>query len=545
MSDTLSTPPASVAISDEVTLVAEDVSITTDRRILAASSHYFKAMLMTSFNETNKDVIHLQDISGENLKNLINFIETSQLTITSKNVETLLTAADLLQIQTVLDKCSDFLKKQLKPDNCLGIHVFAETYNCQKVINAADTYAKEHFLKVIECEEFLNLSIEELRKLVCCDNVAVDEEETVYKAVIAWIKHDVHSRLGDLSSLMSHVRFPLMKEEYLKQILTDEPLIQLSCQCQDFVKEALLYRQQKLRIVLPPEPRCPPPKLLLIFGGEPGDVNTSIEVYDFYGECWKRVEDMPVGRCTHGVGVIEGKVYVAGGWENGSPSHSVDVYNYRDNTWESVADMKTSRSRLGVAVLDNHIYAVGGYNDHLIQLSTAEVYNPISNQWKNIASMSTKRRGVAVGVLGNKLYAVGGWDGKSKLTSVERYSPTDNRWTRVSSLSSGRWCASVGVVGDVLYVVGGWGDEGILKSVEAYNVVRDVWVNVADMVMCRRSAAVVTYGGRLYVLGGYDGRTALSSVEVYNPQNNTWTLLTSTMSSRRCNMAVTLIDKPL
>lgn len=75
--------------------------------------------------ERNKDVVELHDIDAQSLKQLIDFAYTGEIDITEENVQVLLPASSLLQIQSVREACCKFLLRQLHPSNCLGIRSFA------------------------------------------------------------------------------------------------------------------------------------------------------------------------------------------------------------------------------------------------------------------------------------------------------------------------------------------------------------------------------------------------------------------------------------
>lgn len=75
--------------------------------------------------ERNKDIVELHDIEAQSLKQLIDFAYTGEIDITEENVQVLLPASSLLQIQSVREACCKFLLRQLHPSNCLGIRSFA------------------------------------------------------------------------------------------------------------------------------------------------------------------------------------------------------------------------------------------------------------------------------------------------------------------------------------------------------------------------------------------------------------------------------------
>lgn len=78
--------------------------------------------------ERHQGVVTLHDVDVEALRQLIEYTYTGELTITEDNVQVLLPASSLLQIQSVREACCKFLLRQLHPSNCLGIRSFAGWY---------------------------------------------------------------------------------------------------------------------------------------------------------------------------------------------------------------------------------------------------------------------------------------------------------------------------------------------------------------------------------------------------------------------------------
>lgn len=537
----------------DVTLLAGDVEISAHRAVLASCSPYFYAMFTVEMAESKAKKVTLQQIDPTALSMLIDFVYTSEIHVTEDNVQTLLSASNLLQLIEVQEACCEFLQSQLHPSNCLGIKAFADLHDCTDLHIYTRTYIEQHFSEVVHYDEFLSLSAPQVGKLIASDRLTVPSEEQVFEAVLSWIEHDVLNRQHNIAELMEHVRLPLMSREFLVQRVESEPMIKSNNQCKDLLIEAMKYHllkaEQKILFKTPRTlPRTPIglPKLLLVFGGQAPKAIKSVECYDFKEERWFQLAEMPLRRCRCGVAVINGQVFVVGGFSGSLRVRTVDAYNPVKDTWVSCPSMKARRSTLGVALLNDLIYAVGGF-DGSSGLDSVECYDVKTDMWRTIASMSIRRSSVGVGVVAGLLYAVGGYDGCSRqcLSTVECHDAETNTWRPVAEMSCRRSGAGVGVLDGLLYAVGGHDGPLVRKSVEVYNPEKNVWSPVSHMHLCRRNAGVVTNDGLLYVIGGDDGSSNLGSVECYDVKTNKWTLLPSSMMTGRSYAGVAVIDKPI
>uniref|UniRef100_A0A665TBW1 BTB domain-containing protein n=1 Tax=Echeneis naucrates TaxID=173247 RepID=A0A665TBW1_ECHNA len=507
----------------DVTIVAEDVEIAAHRVVLAAGSPYFHAMFTGEMAESRAKRVRIKEMDGWTLGLLVDYIYTAEIQVTEDNVQALLPAAGLLQLNEVKKACCEFLSSQLHPSNCLGIRAFADLHACSQLLAQANSYAEQHFTEVVGSEEFLNLGMEQVSSLIASDKLTIPTEEKVFEAVIAWVNHDKDVRQEHLAHLMEHVRLPLLSREYLVQRVEEESLIKNSSACKDYLIEAMKYHllpadQRALMKTARTRMRTPAccPKVMVVVGGQAPKAIRSVECYDFEEQRWYQVAELPTRRCRAGVVYVSGCVYAVGGFNGSLRVRTVDCYDPMMDRWTSVSSMQDRRSTLGAAVLSGLLYAVGGFDGTTRQcLSTVEAYNPKSNSWSYIAEMGTRRSGAGVFV-------------SLHLTSL----------ANVSIVFSG-----VGVLKGLLYAVGGHDGPLVRKSCEVYDPTSNSWRQVADMNMCRRNAGVCAVNNLLYVVGGDDGSCNLASVEFYNPNLDKWTLLPTCMSTGRSYAGVNVHTK--
>ena len=434
----------------DVTIEAEGRTFTAHRAVLASCSPYFKAMFCCGMEEANKPVVTIRDIPSEAMKIILDYCYTGEAEINEHNVQFLLPAASLLQLEFVRDSCCSFLKNQLCSTNCLGVLSFANTHDCHELKDAAHLYAKHHYLDILESEEFLDQSVEDLVILLQSEELNIQNESQVYESVMRWVKHDITNRKDKLFQLLEHVRLPLIEVEYLVSCVGSEPLIRQNEACRDLIDEAKDYLllpdyRSKLR-----GPRTRPRKhikssdiLFAVGGWCNGDAINMVEKYNIKTNEWKQVASMNKRRCGVGIAVLNNFLFAIGGHDGSSYLNSVERYDPVTDVWScTVAPTSTCRTSVGVAVLDDKIYAVGGQDgisclnvvewyvlvmlklDHITSFIFCSLhlfsYDPERNRWSQIAPMNTQRLGVAVGVVNGYLYAVGGSNGTCPLNSVER-----------------------------------------------------------------------------------------------------------------------------
>jgi N-acetylneuraminic acid mutarotase len=200
-------------------------------------------------------------------------------------------------------------------------------------------------------------------------------------------------------------------------------------------------------------------------------ITNVLEVYNPGTDTWTTLTPMPTPRGGLTAAVIDGKLYVVGGFPQCPPCTPqfgvLEVYDPTNDTWETRAPMPTPREGAGVAVRDGKLYVVGGFvRPDFVTIGTLEVYDPETDTWVTKAPMPTDRYYLAVGVMNGRLYAAGGysWTLSENVSTMEEYDPSTDSWETRAPMPTACWDLDAGVIDNQLYVVGGANE----KMLEVY-----------------------------------------------------------------------------
>ena len=108
---------------------------------------------------------------------------------------------------------------------------------------------------------------------------------------------------------------------------------------------------------------------------------------------------------------------------------SVSIGRAQDGgTWELGAPMPVARQELATGVLDGNVYVIGGYDENGNSTATVQVYDPITDTWTSAQSLPFAVNHNSAAVADGKLYSFGAGAGE-----VFVYNPKSNSWSPVAS----------------------------------------------------------------------------------------------------------------
>ncbi|XP_066299035.1 kelch-like protein 24a [Branchiostoma lanceolatum] len=506
----------------DVTLCAEGKEISCHRLVLSVCSDYFHAMFRGGHSESKKDKIEIGGVSAEALQLLVDYAYTAKVTITNIAIQPLFEAANMLQFRSVEDICEDFLTKHLSPKTCLVTWALADKVSCKGLLGKAKSHALKNFEDVCTTDDFLALPVDFLKTYISDDGLHAKKEELILEAIILWARHDLKERQSHLKVLLECVRFSLVDQDYLKNIMERDKELMLLAGVEELSKDQST----------PGRPRQIHQEEILVLGGR---------TLSTQGDKFKRNRNMyrlgPHCDCTaitplpeilqvsrkFAACVVNNDVIVTGG---DIIESEFEAWRYKPslNSWTELGSLVRGRYDHGMAVLQGQVYVVGGRydDDDIVGLPDVELYNEGNNSWNEVAPLQQGVCEFGITTSGDKIYVFGGRISHTEKTAFcQCYDPTSDLWTFVTPLPKSMFDIKACTVNSKIYLVGGQ-----LAHVLCYDPQKDCLVEMTRPLTAWCKSGATVCGSEIYITGGCGERfrttkDIIATVQCYNVSSNT------------------------
>lgn len=241
--------------------------------------------------------------------------------------------------------------------------------------------------------------------------------------------------------------------------------------------------------------------------------SAQVDFYDPGTDTWSSGPALPRALHHTAAGVLDGRLYVAGGYTDAQWTPVAEVHSLGpgEAAWRPEPPLSGARGALALASLPDALVAVGGVGSG--EMLKTEILQSGATAWQPGPNLSTAREHLAAtGVVGNtpgpgaggRAFAIAGRTGtlESNRDSVESLGLTDTAWKAEPKLNHSRGGTGAASPGGRPCVAGGEEPLGTIAEVECLQGGR--WVVVARLEVPRHGLAVVASGNRLHVIGGGD-----------------------------------------
>jgi N-acetylneuraminic acid mutarotase len=206
---------------------------------------------------------------------------------------------------------------------------------------------------------------------------------------------------------------------------------------------------------------------------------------------------------------------IGGANENRSCIGRVRAYNVTTNTWTSKTNLPAALCGInGAGVIDGKIYVAGGEKSTARRPLSAAlyVYDPATNAWTQKRSMPAAGSSGLAGVIKGKLYVVTATAAGPRFF---RYDPAVNTWTTLPATDYWWLGGGGGIINNKLYLMA--------QAIKVYDPSTNTWTNKGSLPGDLHGLSAVV-NSRLYIFGA-DTRTGFErpGIFIYDPVTNAWT----------------------
>ncbi len=549
----------------DIELQVEGEMISVHRALLASVSPYFKALFTREFKEVNQDVIEIKEVSFLGMRLVIDCCYTSRLQLNPDNLYDILSAANHVQVNKIVDSCKKFMTDNLNEANCILFLGLAEIFSFEDVQREANDYILRNFTAVRKTEEFKKLPKEKMIQYLNHDELNVNQDETeAFYAAQDWLETDPE-RLEYVDEVIKTVRFHVMDLEQLTKIASTD-LIDDRKKCRALIREVMLYQSKVLEFPLIDDIRTrrrgrqgvfitesiDRPEVTLPDTTEGWESGTDCKVFLFSLNKGKEIQPFRIGSFVrNSIRMVQLNNYifmfaalndtleqVASRYDPGF--HEWIDLKPRPNT-DQTDTLFPQAAAVGssIAVLDGHIYLLGGMLvtciDTLTQLHYAGSRDRISDRISSYDIARDKWHeqeplpeglafSAAVGCPSNGcIYLCGGVspdnDGCANLYA---YDTSSNIWLTKPRMEHSRYAHCMGLVHDKIYVIGGYYDEG---QIEIFDVIEEQWTTVESLRLNVYNSCALVMDEDILILGGSGPDfQPTSDIRVFHTDDHTVTM---------------------
>jgi len=206
---------------------------------------------------------------------------------------------------------------------------------------------------------------------------------------------------------------------------------------------------------------------------------TDVAMFDPESHRWSALPELPSPRSSHDSVVVDGKLYVLGGWELSGTRQGewleqawvMDLNRSRPK-WKKI-DQPFKRRAVAVEALGNSIIVMGGMDSENDTSRNVDIYNIDTRRWSEGPKLPDGPMdgfGAAACVIGDTLYA-STYGGK-----IFSWNTGDTEWAVVAEPAQRRFFHRMVPASDktLLMIAGASRKEGHMASVEVVNLSADI-----------------------------------------------------------------------
>ena len=492
------------------------------RVVLCAGSPFFYSALNNDMKESKEGLIRLEDMSKVAIEELLDYLYTGHVDVTQHNAFDLLKIADFLVIPSLKEVSSKFIIHSLSSSNCFMAYYLAVNYRCFELQEKARDFIYANFTRVVEHEDFLNLTINEVEEWISSDEIRVRGEEDVFQAIVKWAEQKGSGEREKFFELFRHVRLMYLSRNYVLNDILPHPLITNEKACTAFVLDTIKHvscGSEECFFAQAPRNCLKTAEDCLVLSGV-----TKTLCYVAHEDKWYQMADKTKSRYLYSASAYHGKLYINHGT---GVDYAIERFDPAVNSWAPLTSYSGEMSHFFAAVVyfQGFLYVIGGKQNGEVA-NCVHKYSPDTNLWQEVAAMNVSRFSPSAVADEDTIYAIGGQKNDQILDVVERFDSKMNSWCRVASMLEKKLLPCVAILNARVFLFGGYTSTRPLQvssSIEMYDPTSNMWTAIQGISAPTRFFGVTSFKGSVYVIGRQTQESPGSLfLQIYDVEKNEW-----------------------
>ena len=491
------------------------------RVVLCAGSPFFYSALNNDMKESKEGLIRLEDMSKVAIEELLDYLYTGHVDVTQHNAFDLLKIADFLVIPSLKEVSSKFIIQSLSSSNCFMAYYLAVNYRCFELQEKARDFIYANFTRVVEHEDFLNLTINEVEEWISSDEIRVRGEEDVFEAIVKWVEQKGSGEREKFFELFRHVRLIYLSRNYVLNDILPHPLITNEKACTAFVLDTIKHvscGSEECFFAQAPRNCLKTAEDCLVVSGV-----TKTLCYVAHEDKWYQMADKAKSRYLYSASAYHGKLYINHGT---GVDYAIERFDPAVNSWAPLTSYSGEMSHFFAAVVyfQGFLYVIGGKQNGEVA-NCVHKYSPDTNLWQEVAAMNVSRFSPRAVADEDTIYAIGGQKNDQILDVVERFDSKMNSWCRVASMLEKKLLPCVAILNARVFLFGGYTSihpQHVSSSIEMYDPTSNMWTAIQGISAPTRCFSVTSFKGSVYVIGNWTQESPGSFLRIYDVEKNEW-----------------------
>ena len=494
------------------------------RVVLCAGSPFFYSALNNDMKESKEGLIRLEDMSKVAIEELLDYLYTGHVDVTQHNAFDLLKIADFLVIPSLKEVSSKFIIQSLSSSNCFMAYYLAVNYRCFELQEKARDFIYANFTRVVEHEDFLNLTINEVEEWISSDEIRVRGEEDVFQAIVKWAEQKGSGEREKFFELFRHVRLIYLSRNYVFNEIFPHPLVTNDNACTALVLDTVKHvssGSEECFFAQAPRNCLKTTEDCLVVAGAGKRTLCYLPAQNKWYDMARKTKSTSYCQMS----AAHGKLYT-----RPIPDQPMERFDPVINSWAPLMCYSSVMSHRGVAVVNfqGFLYVIGGEEDEEA-VNSVHKYNPDTNLWQEVAPMNVSRAGVCAVADKETMYAIGGLANNQTLDVVERFDAKMNSWCRVASTLEKKLLPFGAVLNARVFLFGGVtcpqssDSFHASSSIEMYDPTSNMWTAIQNTSLPTRFLSVTSFKGNVYVIGKWNQESSHDYfLRIYDVEKNEW-----------------------